>query len=96
MATVPPVTPEGPPNAQTVLPRWLFTGGAWSWRLIVMGVVAAYLLRFVLRIEIVVLPAMAALVFTALLRPVSMFLQHRGLPRFANREGGVPAFAPGL
>jgi predicted PurR-regulated permease PerM len=79
--SVPPVTHEGPPTAQTVLPRWLFTGGAWSWRLIVMGVVATYLLRFVLKIEIVVLPAMAALVFTALLRPVSMFLQHRGMPR---------------
>ena len=33
----PLVKPEGPPNAQTVLPRWLFTGGAWSWRLIAMG-----------------------------------------------------------
>jgi predicted PurR-regulated permease PerM len=81
MSTPPLGAPDGPPNAQTVLPRWLFSGGAWSWRLIVLGFIAAYVLRFLLRIEIVVLPALAALVFTALLRPVSMALQHHGVPR---------------
>jgi predicted PurR-regulated permease PerM len=77
----PLVKPEGPPNAQTVLPRWLFTGGAWSWRLIAMGVVAAYVLKFILKIEVVVLPILAALVFTALLRPVAVRLEHHGVPR---------------
>jgi predicted PurR-regulated permease PerM len=77
----PLVKPEGPPNAQTVLPRWLFTGGAWSWRLIAMGVVAAYLLKFILKIEVVVLPILAALVFTALLRPVAVRLENHGVPR---------------
>jgi predicted PurR-regulated permease PerM len=81
MPPAPTVRPEGPPNAQTVLPRWLFTGGAWSWRLIVMGIVGFYILKFILKIEVVVLPVLAALVFTALLRPVSVRLQAHGVPR---------------
>jgi predicted PurR-regulated permease PerM len=81
MAGTPTVRPEGPPNAQTVLPRWLFTGGAWSWRLIAMGIVALYVLRFILKIEVVVLPVLAALVFTALLRPLALRLERHGVPR---------------
>ena len=74
----------GPPPAQTVLPRWLVTGGAWSWRLIALGIVGYFLLQFILRIEVVVLPILAALVFTALLRPVVMFFQRHGLSRLLS------------
>jgi predicted PurR-regulated permease PerM len=81
MAGSPTVRPEGPPNAQTVLPRWLFTGGAWSWRLVAIGIVAFYILKFILKIEVVVLPVLAALVFTALLRPLVVRLEHHGVPR---------------
>ncbi len=81
MPPAPTIRPEGPPNAQTILPRWLFTGGAWSWRLIAMGLVATYVLKFILKIEVMVLPVLAALVFTALLRPLSMRLQRHGVPR---------------
>jgi predicted PurR-regulated permease PerM len=71
----------GPPPAQTVLPRWLVTAGAWSWRLIALGIVGYFILKFILRIEVVVLPILAALVFTALLRPLMMFFQQHGLSR---------------
>ena len=71
----------GPPPAQTVLPRWLVTAGAWSWRLIALGIVGYFLLKFILRIEVVVLPCLAALVFCALLRPLALFFQHHGLSR---------------
>jgi predicted PurR-regulated permease PerM len=71
----------GPPPAQTVLPRWLVTSGAWSWRLIALGIVGYFLLKFILRIEVVVLPILAALVFCALLRPLMMFFQRHGLSR---------------
>jgi len=71
----------GPPPAQTVLPRWLVTGGAWAWRLLALGIVGYFVLKFILRIEVVVLPIMAALVFTALLRPLMMFFQRHGLSR---------------
>jgi predicted PurR-regulated permease PerM len=64
-----------------VLPRWLVTAGAWSWRLIALGIVGYFLLKFILRIEVVVLPILAALVFTALLRPLMMFFQRHGLSR---------------
>ena len=74
--------PPGPPPAQTVLPRWLVTAGAWSWRLIALGIVGYFLLKFILRIEVVVLPILAALVFTALLRPLMTFFES------GRRDGG--------
>jgi predicted PurR-regulated permease PerM len=70
-----------PELAHALIPRWLYTSAAWSWRLIVIGAVAYYLLRFILKIELVVLPFLAAMVFTALLRPMSLRLQRRGLSR---------------
>src|SRR5665213_327131 len=74
----------GPPPAQTVLPRWLVTAGAWSWRLIALGIVGYFVLKFILRIEVVVLPILAALVFTALLRPLMMFFERHGLSRLLS------------
>jgi len=71
----------GPPPAQTLLPRWLVTAGAWSWRLIALGIVGYFILNFILRIQVVVLPILAALVFSALLRPLAAFFQRHGLSR---------------
>src|SRR5437868_4935620 len=76
--------PAGPPAAQTLLPRWLVTGGAWAWRLIAMGVVAFYLLQFILRIQLVVLPFLGALVFSALLRPLAARMQRHGMSRLLS------------
>jgi len=42
------------------------------------------LLKFILRIQVVVLPILAALVFTALLRPLMMFFQRHGLSRLLS------------
>jgi predicted PurR-regulated permease PerM len=80
-AAIAATKPSGPPPAQTLLPRWLVTAGAWSWRLIALGIVAFYLLQFILRIQLVVLPFLAALVFTALLRPIALRLHRGGLSR---------------
>lgn len=63
------------------IPGWLRTAGGWSWRLLVTGIVGYFLLRFFIRIEIVVLPFLAAMVMTALLRPPCLWLERRGLPR---------------
>jgi predicted PurR-regulated permease PerM len=76
--------PPGPPPAQTLLPRWLVTGGAWSWRLVGIGIVAFYVLQFILKIRLVVLPFLAAMVFTALLRPLALRLQRRGMSRLLS------------
>jgi predicted PurR-regulated permease PerM len=83
-AAIAATKPTGPPPAQTLLPRWLVTAGAWSWRLIALGIVGYFLLMFLLRIEVVVLPILAALVFTALLRPLMMFFQRHGLSRLLS------------
>src|SRR5690348_13636777 len=69
---------QTPEPAHALIPRWLYTGGAWSWRLIVIGVVAYFVLHFILKIQLVVLPFLGAMVFTALLRPVSLWLQRHG------------------
>ena len=69
------------PAARALLPGWLHVGAAWSWRLIVIGIVSYYLLRFLTTIELVVMPFLGALVFTALLRPMSLWLQRQGLSR---------------
>jgi predicted PurR-regulated permease PerM len=83
-AAIAAAKPPGPPSAQTLLPRWLVTGGAWSWRLIALGIVGLYLMRFILKIEVVVLPFMFAMVFTALLRPLALRLQRAGMSRLLS------------
>jgi len=70
-----------PQPANALIPRWLYTSAAWSWRLIVIGIVGYYLIRFILKIELVVLPFLGAMVFTALLRPTSRRLQRHGFSR---------------
>ena len=70
-----------PEPAHALIPRWLYTGAAWSWRLLVIGVVAYYLVHFILKIQLVVLPFLGAMVFTALLRPISLKLQRHGFSR---------------
>lgn len=69
--------------AHALIPRWLYTGGAWSWRLIVIGIVGYFLLHFILKLQLVVLPFLGAMVFTALLRPMSRWLQQRGFSRLS-------------
>ena len=78
-AAAPP--PESAEPAHALIPKWLYTGGAWSWRLIAIGVVAYYVLRFLLKIQLVVVPFLGAMVFTALLRPLSQRLQRNGFSR---------------
>ena len=73
--------PETAEPAHALIPRWLYTGGAWSWRLIVIGIVAYYVLRFLLKIQLVVVPFLGAMVFTALLRPLAQRLQRNGFSR---------------
>src|ERR1019366_4367745 len=71
----------GPPPAQTLLPRWLVTAGGWSWRLLPVGRGGYFVLEFILRIDGVLSPLLAALVFSALLRPLAAFFQRHGLSR---------------
>jgi predicted PurR-regulated permease PerM len=63
------------------VPHPLRIAGAWSWRLIVVGVVGWALLRFVSIVSIVVIPLAIALLLSALLGPAVRWLLKLKLPR---------------
>ena len=63
------------------VPHSLRIAAAWSWRLIVVGLVGWALLRFVGIISIVVIPLSIALLLSALLAPAVSWLLRLGLPR---------------
>lgn len=63
------------------VPHSLRIAGAWSWRLIVVGVVGWALLRFIGIISIVVIPLAIALLLSALLAPAVGWLLRAKLPR---------------
>jgi predicted PurR-regulated permease PerM len=64
-------------------PRWLETAGAWSWRLIAVGIVIYFGARIVSTLRIVVLPCVGALLLTALLQPLAGRLRRTGMPALA-------------
>jgi predicted PurR-regulated permease PerM len=79
-----PPGPVGPPDAPGALvPRWLQTAGAWSWRLLFVAVVLYLLYLVAGRLTVVVVPCLAALLLTALLQPLTARLHRAGLPMLA-------------
>ena len=62
------------------VPHSLRIAGAWSWRLIVVGVVGWALLRFIGIISIVVIPLSIALLLSALLSPAVGWMRRLKLP----------------
>ncbi|WP_307865085.1 AI-2E family transporter [Myceligenerans salitolerans] len=69
-----------PPAAGDPVPDWLRTGAGWSWRLIVLlaGVAAVFWLTW--QVQLVFVALFLALVFTAVLNPVTD-LYERAMPR---------------
>jgi predicted PurR-regulated permease PerM len=84
---VPPADPEPGSNQSTSsrddaeVPHSLRISAAWSWRLIVVGVVGWALLRLVGIISIVVIPLSIALLLSALLAPAVGWLLKLRMPR---------------
>lgn len=71
---------EAPPILQYV-PVWLRIGGAWSWRIIVVGIVAMAVLSVLATLAPIVIPvAIAVLIAAPLERAVTM-LEHFRIPR---------------
>lgn len=68
-------TREGGPRP--AIPRSLVISAAWSWRLLLVGVVAYAVVRVLTLLSLVVIPILAALLLAALLRPVAAALQRR-------------------
>ncbi len=79
------------------VPHPLRIAAAWSWRLIVVGVVGWVLLRFIGIISVVVIPLAIALLLTALLGPAVSWLLRARLPpslaTFLVLIGGLGAVA---
>jgi predicted PurR-regulated permease PerM len=71
------ITPEPP------VPRGLQRAAAWSWRLLVIGLLIYVAFRVASALSLVVLPCIAALLLTALLQPLTARLRRAGLPSLA-------------
>jgi len=83
LGTAPPAgsTPSAssaPPHPDTAVPRLLQVVAAWSWRLLLTGLVVYLTFRLAVALRLVVLPLIAALLLTALLQPLAAQLRRRG------------------
>jgi predicted PurR-regulated permease PerM len=65
-------------GADAQVPRMLQVVAAWSWRLLLIGVVIYLGFRFTVELRLVVIPFIAALLLTALLQPEANWLRQRG------------------
>ena len=61
------------------VPRWLQTGAAWSWRLLLLAIAAYIVARVAAVLYIVVVPCAAAILLTALLQPLAGRMRRAGL-----------------
>src|SRR5215469_1282703 len=70
-------------GGQSHVPGWLQLTAGWAWRLLVVGVVIYLTFRLASVLRLVVLPFIAALLLTALLKPLTTRLRRAGLPALA-------------
>jgi len=70
--------PREPP-----VPGFLQRAAAWSWRLLVVGLLIYVAFRVAIALRLVVLPCIAALLLTALLQPLTARLRRTGMPALA-------------
>jgi len=79
--TVPAFHPSTASRDDADVPHALRIAAAWSWRLIVIGLVAWALLRVIGTIRIVIIPLVIALLLSALLAPAVGWLLRLRIPR---------------
>jgi predicted PurR-regulated permease PerM len=65
------------------VPRALQRAAAWSWRLLVIGLLIYVAFRVASALSLVVLPCIAALLLAALLQPLTARLRRAGMPSLA-------------
>ena len=75
--------PAGNGPGTTTVPRFLQQAAAWSWRMLLVGLLIYVAFRVASALRLVVLPCMAALLLTALLQPVTARLRKLGMPSLA-------------
>jgi hypothetical protein len=64
---------------EPLVPFWLARAAAWSWRLLLVGLLIYVVFRVASTLQLVILPCIAALLLTALLHPLAALLRHRGI-----------------
>jgi predicted PurR-regulated permease PerM len=79
----PQAAPGGRLAQEPQVPRALQQAAAWSWRLLVIGLLIYVAFRVASALSLVVLPCIAALLLTALLQPLTARLRRAGLPSLA-------------
>jgi len=65
------------PNPDSQVPRLLQAAAAWSWRLLLTGLVIYLAFKLTVYLRLVVLPFIAAMLFTAFLQPAAAWLRRR-------------------
>ena len=77
-------TPADPPlQREPPVPALLQRAAAWSWRLLLVGLLVYVAFRVASALRLVVLPCFAALLLTALLQPLTARLRRAGMPPLA-------------
>jgi predicted PurR-regulated permease PerM len=74
---------EPQPAGQGRVPRWLEHAAGWAWRLLILGILLYAAFRVASLLRLVILPCVAALLLTALLKPLTTRLRQLGLPSLA-------------
>jgi predicted PurR-regulated permease PerM len=74
-----PASSDAPPPPDAQVPRLLQVVAAWSWRLLLTGLVIYLAFRLAVALRLVILPLIAALLLAALLQPLAGRLRRRGL-----------------
>jgi predicted PurR-regulated permease PerM len=74
----------GRPAREPPVPFWLARAAAWSWRLLLVGLLIYVAFRVATALQLVILPCIAALLLTALLHPLAAVLRHRGMGTLAS------------
>jgi predicted PurR-regulated permease PerM len=73
----------GPASPDATVPPLLQRTAAWSWRLLLTGLVIYLAFKFAVTLRLVVLPFIAAVLLTSALQPITSWLKHKGLAPLA-------------
>lgn len=80
------------PAADPSVPRGMVIAGAWSWRILLIVAVAAVLVWLVAQLRVIVIPFLVALLVSALLVPLSSWLQRHRWPKWVAVVASLVGF----
>ena len=79
-------------DAAHELPLGIRVAGAWSWRLIAIGLALAGFLWLIVQVRIIVIPLLVAILFTALLSPIVQWFERQGAPKWLGVVTALAVF----